>query len=51
VIYVACQRRLTLGTYGHIMDEFENSPRVDSQAATTQARDAIASGTEIASQR
>jgi hypothetical protein len=45
VIYVARQlghdARLTLGTYGHVMDEFEDMPRLDAQAATAEARAAV----------
>jgi len=42
VIYVARQlghdARLTLSTYGHVMDEFEDAPRLDAQTAITDAR-------------
>lgn len=42
VIYVARQlghdARLTLTTYGHVMDEFEDAPRLDAHTAITNAR-------------
>ena len=42
VIYVARQlghdARLTLSTYGHVIDEFEDTPRVDAHAAITETR-------------
>jgi len=42
VIYVARQlghdARLTLSTYGQVMDEFEDTPRVDAPAAIAEAR-------------
>jgi integrase len=42
VIYVARQlghdARLTLTTYGHVMDEFEDAPRLDTHTAITNAR-------------
>jgi integrase len=42
VIYVARQlghdARLTLSTYGHVMDEFEDTPRLGAQTAITEAR-------------
>jgi integrase len=45
VIYVARQlghdARLTLTTYGHVMDEFEDQPRLDAVAAITAARQTI----------
>jgi hypothetical protein len=45
VIYVARQlghdARLTLSTYGHVMDEFEDTPRLDAQAAIAEARAAL----------
>jgi hypothetical protein len=45
VIYVARQlghdARLTLSTYGHVMDEFEDTPQVDAQMAIADARAAI----------
>ena len=45
VIYVARQlghdARLTLSTYGHVMDEFEDMPRVDAQKAIADARAAL----------
>jgi integrase len=44
VIYVARQlghdARLTLSTYGHVMDEFEDAPQLDAHAAITEARSA-----------
>ena len=46
VIYVARQlghdARLTLSTYGHVMDELEDSPRLDAQTAIADARAALA---------
>jgi hypothetical protein len=45
VIYVARQlghdARLTLSTYGHVMDEFEDTPRLDAQTAIADARAAL----------
>jgi integrase len=45
VIYVARQlghdARLTLTTYGHVMDEFEDAPRLDAHTAITDARSAL----------
>jgi integrase len=45
VIYVARQlghdARLALSTYGHVIDEFEDSPRVDAQTAIAEARAAV----------
>jgi integrase len=45
VIYLARQlghdARLTLTTYGHVMDEFEDQPRLEAVAAITAARQAI----------
>jgi integrase len=45
VIYVARQlghdARLTLGTYGHVMDEFEDVARVDAHAAIAEAKAAV----------
>jgi hypothetical protein len=42
VIYVARQlghdARLTLSTYGHVMDEFEDAPLLDAHAAIANAR-------------
>ena len=47
MIYVARQlghdARLTLTTYGHVMDEFEDAPRLDAHSAITEARAALAS--------
>jgi integrase len=47
VIYVARQlghdARLTLSTYGHVMDEFEDAPRLAAHSAITEARAAPAS--------
>ena len=44
VIYVARQlghgARLTLGTYGHVIDELDGSERVDAEAAIRAARSA-----------
>jgi integrase len=44
VIYVARQlghgAALTLGTYGHVMDELEGTARVDAEAAIRAVRDA-----------
>jgi hypothetical protein len=46
VIYVARQlghgAQLTLGTYGHVIDELEDSPRQDAEAAILAARDGSA---------
>ena len=33
--------RLTLSTYGQVMDEFEDMPRLEAQAAIAEARAAI----------
>jgi integrase len=45
VIYAARQlghdARLTLSTYGHMMDEFEDAPRLDANSAIANARAAI----------
>lgn len=45
MIYVARQlghdARLTLSTYGHVMDEFEDMPRLDAQTAIVEARAAL----------
>jgi integrase len=45
VIYVARQlghdARLTLTTYGHVMDEFEDAPRLDAVTAITDARSVL----------
>jgi integrase len=45
VIYVARQlghdARLTLSTYGHVIDEFEDTPRVDALKAIAEARAAV----------
>ena len=45
VIYVARQlghdARLTLGTYGHVMDELEDQPRVEAETAINDARAAL----------
>jgi integrase len=47
VIYVARQlghdARLTLSTYGHVMDEFEDMPRLDALTAIADARAAAES--------
>jgi integrase len=46
VIYVARQlghdARLTLTTYGHVMDEFEDAPRLEAHTAITNARSELA---------
>ena len=46
VIYVARQlghdARLTLTTYGHVMDEFEDAPQLDAHTAIADARPALA---------
>jgi hypothetical protein len=46
VIYVARQlghdARLTLSRYGHVMDEFEDSPRLEAQTAIANARSKLA---------
>jgi hypothetical protein len=48
VIYVARQlghdARLTLSTYGRVMDEFEDIPRLDAQTAIADARALIQDG-------
>jgi integrase len=45
VIYVPRQlghdARLTLGTYGHVMDELEDLPHLDAHTAITNARAAV----------
>ena len=45
VIYVARQlghdARLTLSTYGHVMDEFEDAPHLDALTAIADARAAV----------
>jgi hypothetical protein len=50
VIYVARQlghdARLTLSTYGHGMDEFEDAPRLDAHTAITNARSEPIDGAE-----
>ncbi len=50
VIYVARQlghdARLTLTTYGHVMDEFEDAPRLDAHTAITNARTELADDRE-----
>jgi hypothetical protein len=42
VIYVARQlghdARLTLTRYGHVIDELEDTPRIEAEAAIAQAR-------------
>jgi integrase len=42
VIYVARQlghgARLTLSTYGHVIDELEDLPRIDAETAIAEAR-------------
>jgi hypothetical protein len=46
VIYVARQlghdARLTLSTYGHVMDEFEDAPQLEAHTAIADARAALA---------
>lgn len=46
VIYVARQlghdARLTLGTYGHVIDELEDLPRIDAETAIGNARNELA---------
>jgi integrase len=53
VIYVARQlghdARLTLSTYGHVMDEFEDRPRLGAHAAIADARAAVGSDTAASS--
>lgn len=48
VIYVARQlghdARLTLGTYGHVIDELDHLPRIDAEAAIADARAKLATG-------
>jgi integrase len=45
VIYVARQlghdARLTLSTYGHVMDEFEDAPRLEAHTAISDARPSV----------
>jgi integrase len=47
VIYVARQlghdARLTLSTYGHVIDELDDVPRIDAEAAIADARLILAS--------
>ena len=49
VIYVARQlghdARLTLSTYGHVIDELDDVPRIDAEAAIADAR-VILAGTK-----
>jgi hypothetical protein len=51
VIYVARQlghdARLTLSTYGHVMDEFEDTPRLDAQTAIAEARAGLDFGSAL----
>jgi integrase len=46
VIYVARQlghdARLTLGTYGHVIDELDGMPHIDAETAIAAARDTLA---------
>ncbi len=46
VVYVARQlghdARLTLSTYGHVIDEFDDAPRIEAQTAIAEARAALA---------
>ena len=46
MIYVARQlghdARLTLTTYGHVMDEFEDAPQLDAHTAIADARASLA---------
>ncbi len=53
VIYVARQlghdARLTLSTYGHVIDEFEDRPRVDALTAIAEARAAVHQGSAATS--
>lgn len=48
VIYVARQlghdARLTLTTYGHVVDEFEDAPQLDAHTAIADARAQLADG-------
>jgi integrase len=48
VIYVARQlghdARLTLSTYGHVIDELEDSPQIDPERAIAAARDQLEGG-------
>jgi integrase len=43
VVYVARQlghgAQLTLGTYGHVIDELDDAPHIDAETAIAQARD------------
>ena len=42
MVYVACQlghdARLTLTTYGHVIDELDDQPRVSAEVAIRKAR-------------
>jgi hypothetical protein len=46
VIYVARQlghnARYTLGTYGHVIDDLDDQPRISAEDATRDARSTIA---------
>jgi integrase len=52
VIYVARQlghdARLTLTRYGHVIDELEDTPRIEAEAAITNARLAVRKGSAAA---
>jgi hypothetical protein len=45
VIYVARQlghdARLTLGTFGHVIDELDDAPRIDAEQAIADGRMAV----------
>ncbi|MGH2945341.1 MAG: hypothetical protein ACRDPC_03600 [Solirubrobacteraceae bacterium] len=49
MIYVARQlghgADLTMGTYGHVIEELEDAPRMPADEAITAARKAVAMGT------
>ncbi len=45
MIYVARQlghdARLTLGTYGHVIDELDGTPRIDAETAIVTVREEL----------
>ncbi len=51
VIYVARQlghdARLTLGTYGHVIDELDGMPQIDAEAAIAAARQQLTTGPSV----
>ena len=48
MIYVARQlghdARLTLSTYGHVIDELDGAPRIEAETAINDARRKLAAG-------